>query len=102
MAEFDSRIAQAPPGLSAPFETAAMQLETQLLTIYRIIVLCTRETDDLGLVATYWAAMVGICDLFAGRLGRLKEEHPACGADVYYDRILDLRNKCLRLHKMHG
>ncbi|HUD47055.1 MAG TPA: hypothetical protein VMR33_09505 [Candidatus Baltobacteraceae bacterium] len=101
VAEFDSRIAEIPLGLCAAFQIEAMRLQDQLLIIQRLIALCARDEDDLDKVAALWAFMVGICDLFAERLFRLKGEHPSCGAEQYYDRILDLRNKCHRLHQMH-
>lgn len=102
VAEFDSRIAGIPVGLCAAFQIEAMRLEDQLLFIHRLVALCAREEDDLEKVASLWEFMVSICDLFAERLSHLKNDHPACGAEQYYDRILDLRNKCHRLHQMHS
>ena len=46
--------------------------------------------------------MVEMCDEFLRRLSGLKERHPYCGAEIYYDRVLDLRNKCKRLQEMHS
>jgi hypothetical protein len=101
VAEFDARIAEIPFGLCAAFQIEAMRLEDQLLFIHRLVALCARDEQDLEKVAFSWEFMVGICDLFAKRLSRLKDEHPSCGAEQYYDRILDLRNKCHRLQEMH-
>lgn len=101
VAEFDSRIAGIPADFCSAFHSEAMRLEGQLLLIYRLIVSCNRGEEDLGKIANRWGSMVGMCDLFAGRLHLFKDKHPMRGADVYYDRILDLRNKCLRLQKIH-
>ncbi len=102
VAQFDSRIAQIPDNLRMAFNLEAMRLEDKLLFIYQFVVSCAREEEDLEKIASNWELMVGMCDVFSRRLYNLKESHPACGADVYYDRILDLRNKCHRLQEMHG
>ena len=99
---FDQRLATIPSDLSAPFHEEARQLETELLTVYRVVVLCTKREEDLDRVSKWWETMVRVCDEFAVRLGGLVEAHPACGADQYYDRVLELRSKCLRLQKMHS
>lgn len=79
----------------------ARQLETVLLTVYRVVVLCTKREDDLERVSQWWATMVQVCDDFAKTLRKLVEADPACGAELHYDRVLELRSKCLRLRKMH-
>jgi len=101
LAAFEQRVASIPKDLRAPFHEEGRQLEAELLTVYRVVVLCTKKEDDLDAVAAWWATMVRVCDEFAQRLIRLVREHPHCGAEQYYDRVLDLRNKCLRLQKMH-
>ena len=99
---FDKRVASIPNDLCAPFHQEARQLETELLTIYRIIALGVRKEQDLNAVAAAWGAMVAMCDTFAISLNKLTTKHPYCGADSYYNRVLDLRNKCNRLQKMHS
>lgn len=101
LAAFDQRMASIPKDLCVPFHQEARQLETELLTVYRVVVLCTKKENNLNTVAEWWGTMVRVCDDFSGRLHRLMTEHPYCGAEQYYDRVLDLRNKCLRLQKMH-
>jgi len=78
------------------------QLEAELLTVYRVVVQCTKREEDLERVSNWWETMVRMCDEFAVRLGKLAEARPACGAEQYYDRVLELRSKCLRLQKMHN
>jgi len=53
-------------------------------------------------VASWSGTMVSRCDEFAKRLRDLSVAHPACGAGYFYDRVLDLRNKCQRLREMHS
>jgi hypothetical protein len=102
LADFDRRVAQLDKDLRAPFHQEARQLETELLTIYRFIARGARQEPDLDRVAALWGLMVEMCDDFLKRLSGLKELHPACGAEIYYDRALDLRNKCQRLQAMHS
>jgi hypothetical protein len=102
VADSDRRIASIPPDLCGSFTIEAIRLEDDLIRIYKQVVLCVRDEPDLQKVASWWEFMVGMCDFFAERLSHLKTTHPACGADLYYDRILDLRNKCHRLQEMHA
>lgn len=101
MAESDRRIANIPAGLCTPFNTEAMRLEDELIRLYKLVVFCVREESDLGEVASWWGFMVGMCDHFGERLSKLRIAHPTCGAELYYDNILDLRSKCQRLQEMH-
>ena len=102
VAEFDERISKIPQDLCGSFHSEAQRLETQLLTLYQMLVLFAKKADDLEKVASLWGCMVLICDGFSRKLGALANQHPYCGAESYYDRVLDLRNKCLRLQKMHS
>src|SRR6266516_4859581 len=102
LAGFDQEVASLPQELCVPFNQAAMRLEGELLTIYKFVVRIVRREDDLHTVASWWATMVLQCDAFARRLHDLSIAHPACGAGFYYDRVLDLRNKCQRLQQMHS
>ena len=101
LASFEQRLANIPSELCAPFHEEARQLDTELLTVYRVVVLCTKREEDLERVSKWWETMVRVCDEFAVRLGSLAQAHPGCGAEQYYDRVLELRSKCLRLQKMH-
>jgi hypothetical protein len=96
------RISEIPVDLCAPFFAEASNLEQQLLGVYRTVALCVRKENELERIASWWCAMMKACDGFAGRLAKLSREHPDCGAAVFYDRVLDLRNKCQRLQEMHA
>lgn len=98
---FEQRVAAIPADLCAPFHDEARTLETELLGVYRVVVLCTKREDDISKVSQWWDRMVAVCDAFGNRLNRLANEHPNCGAGYYYDRVLDLRNKCQRLANLH-
>lgn len=100
--QINRRLEAIPPDLCAPFFAEAANLEQQLLGIYRTVALCVRKEEDLDKVAAWWYAMTTICDQFARRLAKLCEEHPQCGSQVFYDRVLDVRNKCQRLQEMHA
>ena len=100
--DFERRVASIPDYLCAPFHDEARQLETELLGIYRVVVLCARKEEDLEAVSKLWGLIVQICDQCLDQLRALAQKHPNCGADTYYDRVLDLRNKCNRLQQMHS
>ncbi|HEX3716501.1 MAG TPA: hypothetical protein VH595_00915 [Verrucomicrobiae bacterium] len=101
VAEYEQRIANIPPDLSSPFNVAAMRLQDELVCLYKLVALCARSEQNLDKVASLWEFMEGTCDRFAQELSKLHLEHPVCGADLYYNQILDLRNKCHRLREMH-
>jgi len=102
LADSERRLARLDNALCAPFHQEARQLETKLLTIYKFVVRIVRREDDLGEIAGWWGTMVAQCDGFAKRLHDLAVAQPSCGAGFFYDRVLDLRNKCLRLQEMHS
>ena len=100
--ETERRLSEIPVDLCAPFYAEASNLEQQLLGVYRTVALCVRKEEDLKRIAAWWQAMTKVCDEFAARLGKLSQEHPQCGSEFFYDRVLDLRNKCQRLQEMHA
>lgn len=102
LSRFDKAVRSLPDSLCAEFFAEARILQAELLLIYRLVALCVRDEDDLDKVAEMWGLMVKVCDDFAGTLGHLKQTHPACGAGLFYDQILDLRNKCRRLEELHS
>lgn len=102
VSDFVRRVASIPPELCAPVHEEARNLETQLVTIYQLIARLVRRAEELEHVAKLWSVMVSTCDMALSKLRELVERRPACGADTYYDRILDLRNKCQRLQEMHS
>lgn len=102
LAAFEQEVASLPQDVYVPFNEAAARLEAQLLTIYRFVVQIVRREEDLDKVAGWWGTMVFQCNEFAKRLHQLSLTHPGCGAMFFYDRVLDLRNKCQRLHQMHS
>ena len=102
VSDFDSRVSAIPQDLCSPFHTEASRLESALLTIYRFVVGSVRDNEDLEQVSKQWEGMTAICDLGLNLLSELKQKHPYCGAEIYYDKLLDLRAKCLRLQLMHA
>lgn len=102
IAGFERRIALIPPDMCSPFHQEARHLETELLLIYKMVALCAKKDENLSTVSKRWETMVQICDNTAKQLHQLAQKHPYCGADAYYDKVLDLRNKCHRLQQMHS
>src|SRR5688500_7704999 len=102
LSNFDSRVANLPQDLCGVFHEEARNLESELLMIYKMVALCAKREDDLDRVANLWGQMVAICDKGFQRLQNLTTAHPDCGAAIYQDRILDLRNRCRRLQETHA
>jgi|KBSMisStaDraftv2_1062788.scaffolds.fasta_scaffold1361381_1 hypothetical protein len=102
LASFDSRVSGLPEELCVAFHEEARTLESQLLMIYKMVALCARREDDLDHIAELWGHMVSVCDRASEKLQNLLKAHPYCGADVYQDRMLDLRNRCHRLQETHA
>jgi hypothetical protein len=100
--DFERRVESLPAALCVPFHNEARQLETELLFVYRFVALTVQKEMDLEKIGNLWGLMVSVCDSCAEKISVLNEQHPYCGADTYHDRILDLRNRCERLRKMHS
>ena len=71
LASFGQRVAAIPKDHCAPFHEEARQLEAELITVYRVVVPCTKREEDLERVSKWWEMMVRVCDEFAVRLTRL-------------------------------
>jgi hypothetical protein len=101
VAQFDRNVALIPEDLCAPFHSQAMKLESELLMVYQMVARICKKLDDLDSIASLWDVMVTICDSSLKSLRSLVDRHPQCGANSFYDKVLDLRNKCERLKQMH-
>lgn len=104
LGEYDRSLQRIPADGCGLFNDAANGLVRDLISFYRVVALMTQKApaDDLNAVACLWNLMVRACDQTIHRLKTLHAQHPYCGADTYYDRVLDLRNKCNRLETMHS
>lgn len=101
LAESEKRLSRITENRCALFYEEARSLEVELLSMYRTVAVCVRKESDIGSVQQWWNTMKDVCDWFAARLSELQKKHPQCGADTFYDRVLDLRNRCQRLAEMH-
>ena len=99
---FDKKLADLSPDKCIPFHNAARDLGVELTTIYRMMAICARRQESIDAAAKIWRFMKTTCDQFLVRMGALCDEHPSCGADIYRDQILDLRNKCGRMESLHS
>ena len=100
--EFDIRVPELSPDLSAPFSQEARQLEAQLTTMYKMVAKMARSEEDMECVAGMWGMMVHFCDEASTRISKLSAEHANCDAAQFIDRISEMRNKCRRLQTMHA
>lgn len=101
LAESQKRLDRITDDRCALFYEEGRSLEVELLTIYRAVVICVRKEADVARVKQWWDTMKDVCDHFATRLSEVQTRHPHCGANTFYDRVLDLRNRCRRLAEMH-
>lgn len=100
--QFDAKVAEIPPDLCAPFNEVASNLLAELKQAYRFVATIARDSDDLDQISELWAAMEGFCGSYAERLAKLHECHPFCVAGQFYDRVLDIKNRCKRLAELHA
>lgn len=102
LTESTRRLENLSENQCSAFYEEARSLEIELLSVYRMVALCAKKEDDLEHVCQWWKTMTNVCDSFAKSLHTLHGKHPSCGAKLFYDRVLDLRNKCQRLAEMHS
>ena len=97
---FEARVAKADPSKPNEIECEAARLESQLEQLYSFTALLARRESDMARTAELWAGLARTCDLFAGRVFRLAQQH-ALNLSAY-DRILDIRNATEELRALHS
>jgi hypothetical protein len=97
---FEARVSS--PGLSKPseIELEGARLESQLEQLYSFTALLARREPDMARTAELWATLVKACDLFAGRIFSLAQQHDL--SISAYDRILDIRAAADELRALHS
>ncbi len=97
---FEARLAKADPSHPVEIEWEAARLESQLEQLYSFTALLARREPDMARTAELWAELVKTCDLFAGRVFRLAQQH-ALNLSAY-DRIGDIRGAAEELRALHS
>lgn len=97
---FSERVENIPEGQCWQFDLEVSRLESQALQLYAVAALIAKHEDDLDKVASLWKTMERVCDAFATKLSEVCRQHPYCQAS--HDKLLDLRNRCSRLHSLHA
>ena len=97
---FEERLAKASLEDRAGMEREASRLESQLEQLYSFTALMARREPDMAKTEELWARFVRICDLFAGRVYQLSQEHALSSAA--YDNILDIRSAAEELRALHS
>ncbi len=97
---FEARVAKADPAQPNAIECEAARLESQLEQLYSFTALLVRREPDLARTAELWAGLARTCDLFAGRVFRLAQQHSLNLAA--YDHILDIRSAAEELRALHS
>lgn len=97
---FVDRMASVDPQICWEFDVEVARLESQLVQLYAFAAMAAKREETLEGTAEIWAAMVSICDAIAQTMSEFCKQHSASMAS--HDRILDLRNKCMRLQQLHA
>src|SRR5206468_8580080 len=79
---FDERVAKTDPADREEIEREAARLESQLEQLYSLTALIARREPDVAKTAELWGRLVRICDVFAGRISQLAQQH-ALGTSAY-------------------
>jgi hypothetical protein len=97
--KFDERMANADPTNRETLEREAARLESQLEQLYAFTALMARREPDMARTAELWQRLVRICDVFAGRVFQLSQQHAS--GTAAYDSILDVRSDAEELRALH-
>jgi hypothetical protein len=97
---FDARVSKAGLGKPSEIELEGARLESQLEQLYSFTALLARREPDMARTAELWARLVKACDLFAGRIFSLAQQHDL--SISAYDRILDIRAAADELRALHS
>ncbi len=97
---FEERLAKANPANRNEIEREVARLESQLEQLYSFTALMARHEPDMSKTAELWARLVKFCDVFAGRVFQLSQQHAL--EMVAYDNILDLRSSAEELRALHS
>jgi hypothetical protein len=98
--DFEARVAKAGPVTPSEIELESARLESQLEQLYSVTALLARRETDMARTAELWARLVKACDLFAGRIFSLAQQHDLSLSA--YDRILDIRAAADELRALHS
>jgi len=97
--KFEERLAKADPADPESIEREAARLESQLEQLYSFTALMARREPDMAKTAELWQRLVRICDVFAGRVFQLCQQHAS--STTAYDSILDIRSDAEELRALH-
>jgi hypothetical protein len=97
--QFDERVSGAGDKREA-IEREAFRLESQLEQLYSLTAAMARREPDVAGTARLWENLVRTCDLFAGRIFQLSQQHSF--ALAAYDHILDIRSAAEELRALHS
>ena len=97
---FEARVAKVDPSKPNEIGCEAARLESQLEQLYSFTALLVRREPDMDRTAALWGELVKTCDLFAGRVFRLAQEHSLNLSA--YDTILDIRSAAEELRALHS
>ncbi len=97
---FEERVAKASPADREQMERELVRLESQLEQLYSFTALMARREPEMAKTAELWSRLVRICDLFAGRVFQLSQQHSLNTSA--YDHILDIRSAAEELRALHS
>src|ERR1051325_4782453 len=96
--KFDERVSSAGNNREQ-IEREAFRLESQLEQLYSLTAVMARREPDVGATASLWNNLVRTCDMFAGKIFALSQQHSL--STSAYDHILDIRSAAEELRALH-
>ena len=97
--KFEERVSSAGEDRQK-MEREAFRLESQLEQLYSFTALIARLEPDVARTAELWETLVRTCDVFAGKIFQLSQQH-SVGASAY-DHVLDIRSAAEELRALHS
>jgi hypothetical protein len=97
--KFEERVCSAKdnPG---EIERELFKLESQLEQLYSFTAVMARRETDVARTAELWDSLLKTCDLFAGKVFQLSQQHSL--GIAAYDHILDIRGAAEELRALHS
>ncbi|MBI3849426.1 MAG: hypothetical protein HY298_03910 [Verrucomicrobia bacterium] len=96
--KFEERVCSARDN-RAEIEREAFRLESQLEQLYSFTAVMARREPEVARTAELWESLVKTCDLFAGKVFQLSQQHSL--GTAAYDHILDIRSAAEELRTLH-
>jgi hypothetical protein len=97
--KFEERVSDAGDNREQ-IERETLRLESQLEQLYSLTAIMARREPDVAATAGLWENLVQTCDVFAGKVFQLSQQHSL--RTSAYDHILEIRSAAEELRALHS